>query len=49
MTDVSMGCRIQHSVCSICGNKAKTKFEYCDHIKYMRGKIFNDGKKAYEI
>ena len=49
MTDVSMGCRIQHSVCSICGNKAKTKFEYCEHIKYMRGKILDNGKKVYEI
>jgi len=49
MTDVSMGCRIDHSVCSICGNKAKTKFEYCDHIKYQRGQILDNGKKVYEI
>ncbi|MDF2841729.1 MAG: hypothetical protein K0R00_155 [Herbinix sp.] len=49
MTDVSMGCRISHSVCSICGNKAKTKYEYCDHIKLQRGKILDDGRKVYEI
>jgi hypothetical protein len=49
MTDVSMGCRIEYSICSICGNKAKTKFEYCDHIKYMRHKIFPDGKRVCEI
>lgn len=49
MTDVSMGCRVSHSVCSICGNKAKTKFEYCDHIKMQRGKVLNDGRKVYEI
>jgi hypothetical protein len=49
MTDVSMGCRISYSVCSICGNKAKTKFEYCDHIKFQRGKILEDGRKVYEI
>lgn len=49
MTDVSMGCRIEHSVCSICGNKAKNRFEFCDHIKTMKGKIFNDGRKVYEI
>lgn len=49
MTDVSMGCRISHSICSICGNKAKTKFEYCDHIKYQRGKVLDDGRKVYEI
>ena len=49
MTDVSMGCRIDHSVCSICGNKAKTKFEYCDHIKLERGRIYDDGRKVFEI
>ena len=49
MTDVSMGCRIDYSVCSICGNKAKTKHEYCEHIKTMRGKIFDDGRKVFEI
>ena len=49
MTDVSMGCRIDHSICSICGNKAKTKFEYCDHIKFERGRIYDDGRKVFEI
>jgi hypothetical protein len=27
---VSMGCRISYDVCSICGNKARTRAEYCD-------------------
>lgn len=49
MTDVSMGCRIDHSVCSICGNKAKNRFEFCEHIKTMKGKVFDDGRKVYEI
>lgn len=49
MTDVSMGCRIDYSICSICGNKAKIRTDYCDHIKYMRNKIMPDGKKVYEI
>lgn len=49
MTDVSMGCRVDHSVCSICGKKAKTQKDYCDHIRFFRGKIFDDGKKVYEI
>ncbi|MCX8074086.1 MAG: hypothetical protein N2749_00670 [Clostridia bacterium] len=49
MTDVSMGCRIDYSICSICGNKARTKFEYCDHIRAMRGKVYDDGRKVYEI
>lgn len=49
MTDVSMGCRIDHSICSICGNKAKTRFDFCEHIKSMKGKVFDDGRKVYEI
>ena len=49
ITDVSMGCRVAYSICSICGNKARTQREYCDHIKYMRRKILDDGKKVYEI
>ncbi len=49
MTDVSMGCRIDYSVCSICGNKAKTAAQYCAHINHQRGKVFDDGKKVYEI
>lgn len=31
--DVSMGCRVPYDVCSICGKKAKTRAEYCDHAK----------------
>jgi len=27
---VSMGCTIDHDICSICGNKARTRAEYCD-------------------
>ena len=49
MTDVSMGCRVEYTICSICGNKAKRKEEFCDHIKYMRGKILDNGKKVGEI
>ena len=49
ITDVSMGCRVDYSICSICGNKAKTQKQYCDHIKYMRRQILDNGKKVYEI
>lgn len=49
MTDVSMGCRIEHSLCSICGHKARTKEEYCTHIKNERGRIYGNGQKVYEI
>lgn len=49
MTDVSMGCRIDYSKCSICGNKAKVRSEYCTHINNMRHKVFDDGQKVFEI
>lgn len=49
MTDVSMGCRVPYSICSICGKKARNPKEYCDHIKLLRRKILPDGKKVFEI
>ena len=49
MTDVSMGCRVDHVICSYCGQKAKTRFDYCDHLKTMKGKIMDNGKKVCEI
>lgn len=45
--DVSMGTKIDHDVCSICGNKAKKKHEYCTHIKTQLNKIMPDGRKVY--
>lgn len=35
----SMGCRTPYDVCTICGNKAKNRNEYCDHAKYMMNQI----------
>ena len=49
MTDVSMGCRVPYSICSICGNKARNPKEYCEHIKLLRRKILPDGRKVFEI
>lgn len=49
MTDVSMGCRVDHVICSYCGQKAKTRLDYCDHLKSMKGKIMDNGKKVCEI
>jgi len=34
--EVSMGCRVTYDVCSICGNKAKRKPDYCRHIVERR-------------
>lgn len=34
----SMGCDVQYSLCSVCGNKASTPVEYCQHIPRLKGK-----------
>lgn len=44
---VSMGCRIKRDVCSICGNEAPTRAQYCDHAKYQMNEILPDGQKVY--
>jgi hypothetical protein len=45
----SMGCRVQYDVCSKCGNKAKTRAEYCDHLKFNMRHIDNAGFQVYAI
>ena len=48
--DFSMGCRVPYDICSICGNRAPTRKQYCDHLKYYMGKIVPGvGKQAYAI
>lgn len=49
MTDVSMGCRVPYTVCSICGNKASKRSEFCDHVKLYRNKYLPNGEKVFEI
>lgn len=47
--DVSMGASVEWGVCSICGNKAYTERDYCEHVKKYKGKIYPEtGKRAYE-
>lgn len=44
----SMSCRVPNDRCSICGNKAKTLPQYCDHLKYGMGKwMEGHAKYAY--
>lgn len=48
--DWSMGCRVPYDVCSICGNKAPTRREYCEHLRYNMGGIDSrSGKQVYAI
>lgn len=35
----SMGARLPYDVCTVCGNKAKTRGEYCDHLRYQLNQI----------
>ena len=44
----SHNCNVQYSVCSCCGNKAKTTKEYCTCVKLHKGGAFL-GKPVYEI
>lgn len=48
LNDVSMGCAVEWSECSICQNKAKNTQEYCEHIANHKGREIK-GKKVYEI
>ena len=41
---VSMGCRIKHDVCTICGNKAPSRTDYCKHLRYEMNEIYPDGR-----
>lgn len=44
---VSMGCRVAHDVCSICGNKAPSRAQYCDHAKFNLGEFMPDGRRIF--
>lgn len=44
---MSMGCLVENTTCSICGNVAEYPYEYCDHIQ-QKGREYQ-GKLAFEI
>ena len=43
---VSMGCRIKYDVCTICGHKAPTRKQYCDHLKFGMRQVTPGGLRA---
>jgi hypothetical protein len=48
--DFSMGCKVPYDVCNICGNKAPTRAQYCEHLRYSMGRFIPSvGKVAYAI
>jgi len=42
LVSVSMGCRVPEDFCSICGNKAKSRKEYCLHARDHLGEIVTE-------
>jgi hypothetical protein len=49
LTDVSMGCKVPYTLCSICGNKARRRSEFCQHVKYHRMQFLGNGERVFEI
>ena len=41
---VSMGTRVAYDVCSECLNRAPTRLQYCDHLKYHMRDVLNGRK-----
>lgn len=45
----SMACKTPYDVCSICGNQAHSRAEYCEHLNNDIGKVYPDGRKVMAI
>ena len=45
----SMGCGVPFDICSVCGNEAKTRSDYCDHLRYNKLGITKEGHQVYAI
>lgn len=41
---LSMGCQVQFTICTKCGNTAEDETKLCRHIRYMKGNTFLDGR-----
>lgn len=40
---LSMGCQVQFTICTKCGNSAADETQLCHHIRYLKGNTFIDG------
>lgn len=45
----SMACRTPADTCSICGNRARSRAEYCSHLKHELNRLYPDGRKVFAI
>jgi len=43
----SMGAGVKYDVCSICGNKAPTRKDYCHHMKHQKLATMDDGHQVF--
>ena len=45
----SMACNTPYDMCSICGNKAHTRAEYCSHLTTQLNKTLPDGRRVMSL
>lgn len=45
----SMACHTPFDTCAICQNKARSREQYCEHLRDSLGKILPDGRKVMAI
>lgn len=43
---VSMGCKVPWDVCTICGHRAPTRKDYCEHARDKLRQVLADGRKV---
>ena len=43
----SMGAKVPYDVCSTCGNRAKTRAQYCKHLRFQMLKVLPDGRQVF--
>ena len=49
MPATSMACNTPFDVCSVCGNKAHTRQQYCEHLNSLINKMLPDGRKVMSL
>lgn len=45
----SMACKVAYDICSYCGNRAKTRADYCDHLANSMSVITKEGHQVFAI
>lgn len=45
----SMACKTPFDMCSICGNEAHSRQEYCEHLSNELGRMYPDGRKVMAL